>query len=167
MITKYKLFENKNTPPIVFNFDDILRGYINSALWVNVLDGEYSINDFTNEEINVISIDINSFIEKSLKELTKITNLNINIIKYINDLDAGVIGHNLWLTRNGHGSGFWDSKIYDIEFQNIENASDTELYTLKNHNLGKILTNIANKMGETSLWFNKPLIDKKMNEYNI
>ena len=26
------------------------------------------------------------------------------------DFDAELLGHNFWLNRNGHGSGFWDSE---------------------------------------------------------
>lgn len=31
--------------------------------------------------------------------------------------DAGLLGHNFWMNRNGHGSGFWDSEdIYGDDF---------------------------------------------------
>lgn len=33
------------------------------------------------------------------------------------DFDAQLLGHNFWLNRNGHGSGFWDSEdVYGAEF---------------------------------------------------
>lgn len=42
----------------------------------------------------------------------------------LNDLDWDDIGHNLWLSRNGHGTGFWDRgwgevgvKLHDLAKQ--------------------------------------------------
>lgn len=31
--------------------------------------------------------------------------------------DASQVGHDLWLTRNGHGAGFWDRTQYDAWYQ--------------------------------------------------
>jgi hypothetical protein len=44
----------------------------------------------------------------------------------------GQLGHDLWLTRNGHGAGFWDSGLPD--------------------GLGERLSAVARKMGETGCW---------------
>jgi len=34
----------------------------------------------------------------------------------LSQFDAAQIGHDLWLTRNGHGAGFWDRpKIYGAD----------------------------------------------------
>ena len=29
-------------------------------------------------------------------------------------IDAGQVGHDFWLTRNGHGAGFWDRGLGEI-----------------------------------------------------
>jgi hypothetical protein len=44
--------------------------------------------------------------------------------------DWEMLGHDLWLTRNGHGAGFWDRN------------------ELKKDGLGDKLSDIARKMGE-------------------
>jgi len=31
--------------------------------------------------------------------------------EWIKDWDVGQLGHDLWLTRNGHGTGFWDRSL--------------------------------------------------------
>jgi hypothetical protein len=41
------------------------------------------------------------------------------------------VGHDLWLTRNGHGAGFWDRGLGDV---------------------GDKLTAIAKRMGSKSLY---------------
>lgn len=46
------------------------------------------------------------------------------------DLDAAQLGHDLWLTRNGHGTGFWDRP---------------EIYGETN---GTLFTRLAKAMGE-------------------
>lgn len=30
------------------------------------------------------------------------------VLEFLPDLDWAQVGHDLWLTRNGHGTGFWD-----------------------------------------------------------
>lgn len=50
-------------------------------------------------------------------------------------LDWSQVGHDLWLTRNGHGTGFWDrEEVYDVD-------------------LSRILTAMAKAMGEHDVTF--------------
>lgn len=53
----------------------------------------------------------------------------------LSEFDYAQIGHDLWLTRNGHGSGFWDRP----EIYGKENA--------------RILTLMAKAMGEHESYF--------------
>lgn len=32
----------------------------------------------------------------------------------LSELDVGQAGHDFWLTRNGHGAGFWDRGLGDV-----------------------------------------------------
>ena len=32
----------------------------------------------------------------------------------VNNLDAKQVGHDFWLTRNGHGTGFWDRGLGEL-----------------------------------------------------
>lgn len=52
----------------------------------------------------------------------------------------GAMGHDLWLTRNGHGCGFWDrDELKDVEFA-------------EGGNLGDALADVARKMGESYVY---------------
>lgn len=52
-------------------------------------------------------------------------------------LDARMLGHDFWLTRNGHGCGFWDRGLGE---------------------LGDWLTALSRPYGETSMWVRGDLI---------
>lgn len=52
------------------------------------------------------------------------------------------MGHDLWLTRNGHGTGFWDRKeLCDVVLPD-------------GSNLGEALSNVARSMGNQYLYAN-------------
>ncbi|PCI28939.1 hypothetical protein COB55_03110 [Candidatus Wolfebacteria bacterium] len=51
------------------------------------------------------------FKERSLIDIMYFVAMNHHII---NDVNAEQLGHNLWLTRNNHGTGFW---CRDFEFK--------------------------------------------------
>jgi len=168
MITEFKIFENNNNFKINYDIDKVLVGYINVALWIeedryfdeNIDIRNYSIDDFTEEEKTVIKIDIRKFFKLLETELEKIGDKNI--IRYINrNLDEETMGYDLWLTRNGHGSGFWSDELFDIEF-----IPDNNPYG-KPYNLGEIMSQIAEKMGVDDLYFEKPYKDKKIKQFKI
>ena len=78
----------------------ILQHYLICALWAEVDDNKqpfednYSIFDFSREAQNKALLAIKHFISKAGNLLEGLT--------------EETIGHNLWLTRNGYGTGFWD-----------------------------------------------------------
>lgn len=95
-------------------------GFLAAALWTlpedddgNVAGDELSISDFTHDARTVASDRCNSF----LLEAQGIINQFIDSwTGYTPTYSGGTarghkfeeIGHDLWLTMNGHGSGFWD-----------------------------------------------------------
>jgi hypothetical protein len=94
--------------------DEILNSYLETALWSTpdmdateddddydrCLDKNYSITDFDEESAQKSRKDIESFLDKA-KLLT-------HDAMYELGMEVGRIGHDFWLTRNGHGAGFWD-----------------------------------------------------------
>ena len=82
--------------------DKILKGYLEALLWAesdgeDPLDKNYSIDDLSSE-----------LVEKSKKDIEKFV---AAVEKDGVDLSAHSpeqIGHDLLLTRNYHGAGFWD-----------------------------------------------------------
>ena len=80
-------------------FEIFYRAYLEAALWSSIddddepLDSNYGIDDLSTETIGKTKIDCQAFF-----------NHNYELIK--SNLDRA--GHDFWLTRNHHGSGFWD-----------------------------------------------------------
>lgn len=83
-----------------------LTAYIEAALWSSAddngdpLDGLYSIDDLAPETLETMRSDCADF-QESCAELME-------------GLDDTQCGHDFWLTRNGHGAGFWDRGLGDI-----------------------------------------------------
>ena len=84
------------------NIDEILNSYIETAIWAeesneNDLKGK-TINDFNEESVANSKIEIYNFIKKAQQEAPD----------ELSTYDSKALGHNLWLSRNGHGAGFFD-----------------------------------------------------------
>ena len=84
------------------NTKAVLTSYIQCALWSSMddsgepLDGQYSEEDLSAETIEKMTADVERFVREAKDAI----------------IDSGIsesdIGHDFWLTRNGHGAGFWD-----------------------------------------------------------
>jgi hypothetical protein len=92
------------------DLDDMTQGYIRCALWASSDERECPLDDTKYGE------------DKLTKQARK--GLRADCVKFCEDNKALVlrtvneghmswedIGHNLWLTRNGHGTGFWDRNL--------------------------------------------------------
>ena len=86
--------------------DDFSDAYITAALWSSLddegepLDRNYSEDDLDKETFNKMLVDASNF-----------QNHNADLLERAYDVDGQDetnAGHNFWLTRNGHGAGFWD-----------------------------------------------------------
>lgn len=87
--------------------DAFTLAYLECALWSSVgetsesLDEDYSIEDCSDELIAAAVADCNVFRAEAGSLLA--------------DWDDEQAGHDFWLTRNGHGTGFWDRAMGDEE----------------------------------------------------
>lgn len=78
--------------------DKFTRQYMETALWSSTddcdtpLDANYSITDIAEETQAKMIADCAKF------QLDNADDIN----------DSSQAGHDFWLTRNGHGAGFWD-----------------------------------------------------------
>ena len=78
----------------------IVIQYLETALWSSIdengrpLDKDYSISDFLLSAVKKAEKDLDAFCEQAG-----------DLIEGISDKD---IAHDFWLTRNHHGTGFWD-----------------------------------------------------------
>ena len=88
--------------------DAMVRGYVECALWSSYdsyddggkpLDAEHGPDDLDPAALAQFRTDCEAFATTCAADL-------------IDDdgrpMDAGQAGHDFWLTRNGHGTGFWD-----------------------------------------------------------
>ena len=96
-----------------------LQAYVTTALWSSSddqdepLDENYDIEDLAPATVEKFQRDVDSFftILESVKDGDQ--SLLETALEYadssVRDNDPyGTIAHNFWLTRNGHGCGFWD-----------------------------------------------------------
>lgn len=99
---KESYFANSQLEEIYINGDTL--DYFEAALWsspdYSENDAEFLDKNFSISDINLACIvkaqnEISDFEEKAEK-------------KGIDLDDIDNIGHDFWLTRNGHGAGFWD-----------------------------------------------------------
>ena len=104
------------------DLDVFTRAYIECALWSstdennNPLDSEYYIDDIAESCLTEMITDCFKFQAENSKMI-------------INNLSQA--GHDFWLTRNGHGAGFWDGawpEYGDILTAKCKEFKEIDLY---------------------------------------
>lgn len=112
------------------DLDMVVKHYLVAALWSSTyenddgdtieMDRDFDTDDFSQEALAEAKKDCAAFLKKAEHLLA--------------DADPQQVGHDFWLTRNGHGAGFWDRpEIYG------EDASEE-------------LTRIAKTFGEEDVY---------------
>lgn len=99
---------------MAIDLEEVTRHYIVAMLWSTTdestpeggepMDSKYDESDLDSAFAAQCRADCESFIAKGAEWLTE-----SNLIGFRNGatLDS-MIGHDFWLTRVGHGAGFWD-----------------------------------------------------------
>ena len=109
--------------------DDFFNAYLQAALWSSTddddspLDANYQQEDIESDTLAKMYDDCEKFLQKASHLLLEENCRQPNMMEQA--------GHDFWLTRNHHGSGFWDG---DWEDQ-----------------AGEELTTIAHEFGEVCL----------------
>jgi hypothetical protein len=96
---------SKSKAEILESLDDFTTAYIECALWSSTecdedgdlgdsLDTNYGPEDITLPTLREMVRDCKAFQKYHAADLA--------------NLDESQAGHDFWLTRNGHGTGFWD-----------------------------------------------------------
>jgi len=90
-----------------------LKGYLHCALWTEELDNEYDISDVDSLSAEQARDDVDKFLDE-LDDYDLLDEL-------VSNMDYDSIGHDFWLSRNGHGAGFFDRGLEDVgdEIQKI------------------------------------------------
>lgn len=107
-----------NPYPLDICLETVLEGYITAAMWSstdetdesggNPLDDNYDANDLAPNVYEQMRADCRAFL-KVIAALG-ITDADL-FTECVGSWESSYeehVGHDLWLTRNGHGCGFWD-----------------------------------------------------------
>ena len=128
---------SQQTPTPHVDMDAELQQYIITALWSSTdeqpdgnggppMDDKYGPEDLAPETIETMRAEIADFVAHAPADARAYG---------IDELGTGQIGHDLWLTRNRHGAGFWDRF-----------AAGT------GESFGRELTELAHSYGESYLY---------------
>jgi len=109
-------------------------GIVTAEEMAEILVDEYkeAIEFTESETVNQVFDYSEDAESKICDDLTKFINLvGMDTIKELltyagNDTFKNMFAYDLWLTRNGHGSGFWDSVCWG-EFQNLLTEKSEEM----------------------------------------
>lgn len=81
-----------------------LDSYLETAIWASGEEyDEYSIHDFSRESREFAKETLGGFVERHEDLIERLLDENLQT--------PNTIGHNLWLTTEGHGAGFWDAGL--------------------------------------------------------
>jgi hypothetical protein len=101
--------------------DEFTQAYIEAALWASFDDSEtpieenYGVEDFAPEALTAI-----------IGECADFQNDNAEALEIACEQDwysMARAGHDFWLTRNGHGAGFWDRCNDPVFTDTLSNAA--------------------------------------------
>ncbi len=104
--------QHENLETVQHNtLETVLAAYIECALWSSTdnthpegddpLDRHHSESDLAGEALDKMRHDCRCF----LAGVANLSNSNPDVVRLWTDEQ---LGHDFWLTRNGHGTGFWD-----------------------------------------------------------
>ena len=91
------------------SLDDFTGAYVEAALWSSTdddgspLDSNYDVDDIDHKTLEKMKADCKQF-KKDMAEYLYPTQ-----DRHENKKRDEQGGHDFWLTREGHGAGFWDS----------------------------------------------------------
>jgi hypothetical protein len=108
--------------------DKFLNGYIACALWSSLDDEKPMDEDHSEYDLAPVLL---AQMKKDCEQFQKDNEADL-VAANEAGMDMGHCGHDFWLTRNHHGSGFWDGD-YPIE-------------------LGERLTKACDKFGSFDLY---------------
>jgi len=99
------------------DIDAVTRGFLECALWTASCNGQAEHDDCHGDDCDTGLDDIGYAVsDLSAADYSVARGLCadfVNLVQGIqadilNGLDAGAVGHDFWLTSQGHGAGFWD-----------------------------------------------------------
>lgn len=121
---------------MAINLERMLAGYVECAAWADCgPDHETYEKEWDEDVVSVMHHDCEVFVSKC--GTARLDALAAEAPRYSDER----FGHDFWLTRNGHGAGFWDRD----ELNFVVSADGR-------YDMGWELTQVAKRMGERTLY---------------
>lgn len=108
------------------DLDLMLDAYIACALWSSTdnsrddggdpLDKNYSPDDLAPETRRKMRADCEAFVKTAREDLKEYAGASRDFWESV--------GHDFWLTRNGHGAGFWDGDWPEPQASRLTEAAE-------------------------------------------
>lgn len=109
---------------------DVVTAHLECAIWADWPDEDAAnVAELSDEGIEMLRESVHAFVDDE--------SIGADLRLWADTFGAGQIGHDLWLTRNRHGAGFW--------------ARDTSGGPVTA--AGRRLTDAAHAMGPLDLYF--------------
>lgn len=132
--------------------DEFAKAYITAALWSSTdnltpsggepLDKKYTIDDICGETLHKMERDCREFYDKYAE------------LYHRGGWADDRAGHDFWLTRNGHGAGFWSREMEDLDPELHQNMPHSEFEEIR-----ETLTKAAKSYGEFNLYLGDGMYD--------
>ena len=116
---------------------EVLRGYLTAAVWADGCDpdtGEHADADPYTLALDIVDAFTPAAIAAARELVADLCDRHGAILA---DYDPSAVGHDLWLTRQHHGAGYWDGDYREDH--------------------GEILTAYAHSLGEATCYV--PAVD--------
>lgn len=122
--------------------DAFTEGYVVAAIWSSIDDDSKSFDEFTLRDFD------DKAKQQVLSDCKAFQEGNAELLKEWYELGfmEGGAGYDFWLTRNGHGAGFWD------RYLEVRADANDESERSRARELGKRLTAAAKECGERTLY---------------
>lgn len=99
--------------------DEMIYQYIDTALWSSSCNGQvkdghepFCRGEYCGKSLQDMGLTREDFAPGQLVKIRKTVEDFVQLCEgegdLLNGIDPGQAGHDLWLSRNGHGAGFWD-----------------------------------------------------------
>jgi hypothetical protein len=142
----------------MYDTDEVLRNYIGCALWSTTdestpeggepMDANYGPEDIAPDSLARMREDVVAFLATIERERPGVTTMMEGTAPWS---DPGQVGYDLWLTRNHHGTGFWDRWYAYDAWTDGDGVEHPARGNAVNAELGDYLTKHAEDMGSADL----------------
>jgi hypothetical protein len=107
---------SRSKADILASLDSFTSGYIECALWSSTeSDADGNMGEPLDDNYGPEDIALATLLEmvRDCKAFQRDNDIDLEVVA-THGYSAKQAGHDFWLTRNGHGAGFWDRGLADI-----------------------------------------------------